>query len=213
MEHLAERCAGLCGCGQNEQAVLRAARSECRGQAEFVRTAQHPLALDATQLADLDHKIRRKLGTRERDGHLVADAVIFCTAHDLPLRAAAVVHFADAQTIRIRMLRGFLDFADDDVCDGAAGGLDALDFHARHREEIHECRHGRREFDEFTEPVERDFHRKLNRGGRGERGGFLFGGWFRFGEIIGHAFDAVLEQTHVEIDQVAKLALGKNEVV
>ena len=56
------------------------------------------------------------------------------------------------------MLHGFADLSDDDVRNGDAELDHVLDFHAREREQPDELRHIGREIDEFTEPVERDFH-------------------------------------------------------
>ncbi|MEI9893804.1 MAG: hypothetical protein WDN28_07850 [Chthoniobacter sp.] len=101
---------------------------------------------------------QHRAGQRQR--HLVADFVILRPAHDLPGRAGAIVHLAHAEPVGIRVWHAFANLRDDDIRDIHAVRFHAFHFHSSQREEIDELRHTRREFDEFAEPVKRDFHGK-----------------------------------------------------
>ena len=87
------------------------------GQLQFFGRAQHALALDTAQFAHLDGpalailagwQLRTHGGARHFDTH----AGIGCAADDVQQGARANIHFAHAQTVRVRVLHRLADFSD-----------------------------------------------------------------------------------------------------
>jgi len=144
--------AGRRGGRQDQQAlgILR--------QAQFLRAAQHSLALDAAQLADLDCKISCQHGPRQGQRDLVAGLVILRPANDLARMPAAVVHAAHAQPVGVRVRVGFENLGDDDVWKIRAARLDRRDLETRAREQLDECFDTAVPGDVILEPTERNFH-------------------------------------------------------
>ena len=126
--------------GQFQQAAM------VFGEFEFARRAQHALAFHAAQLADLDDEgfavfTGRQLGTDERAGNADADARIGCAADDVEQLSLADIDLADAQTVGIGMLLGFLDFAHHDMGKGRCHGLEFFDLQTGHGQRFSElCR-------------------------------------------------------------------------
>ncbi|MCY1374092.1 hypothetical protein D9M69_614090 [compost metagenome] len=132
-------------------------------QAEFTRRAQHALALDAAQLAQLDEErlavfTRRKLGADEGARHLDADTRIGRTAHDVQQGALPHVDLAHAQAIGIRVLHGFLDFADHDARERRRHRTALFDFEAAHGERFGQCGAVEGRVAELAQPGFRELH-------------------------------------------------------
>ena len=90
-------------------------------QLELARRAQHALALDAAQLAELDQErlavlAGRQFGARPgRSGTLMPTRAFGAPQTMLSRRALPRVDLAHAQAVGVRVLGGFLDFADHDL--------------------------------------------------------------------------------------------------
>ena len=124
---------------------------------EFARRAQHALALDATQLPELDQErlaivTGRQLGAHQRARDLDTDARIRCTAHDVEQGALPDIDLAHAQPIGIRMLLGRLDLADHDEAERRCGRLALLDLEPTHGERLGQFGAAERRVAEFAQP-------------------------------------------------------------
>ena len=56
--------------------------------------------------------------------------------------------------VGLRVLHGFFDLGHNHVRNGAAGGFDAFDLHPGHGQERDQFIYGRRQFDQFGQPVQ-----------------------------------------------------------
>ena len=111
--------------GQFQQAGM------VRRQLQFARRTQHALALDATQLADLDQKrfpilTRWQLGADQRHRHLDADPRIGRTAHDVKQFGLTDIHLAHAQAIGVGVLHCLPDLAHDNLGKGRRHGREVF---------------------------------------------------------------------------------------
>jgi hypothetical protein len=152
LEEFADGRADSCFSRQNEETFGIFA------EAELVGAAEHALAFDAAKFADFDGEIAGEFCAGQGERDFVPDLVVLRAADNLARGAGSVVDLADTEAVGLRVLHGFFDLGDDDVGDGAAGRFEAFDFHAGHGEERDQCIDGRRQLDQFTEPIERDFH-------------------------------------------------------
>ena len=124
---------------------------------ELARRAQHALALDAAQLAELDEEglavvARRQLGADQRQRHLDADARVGRAAHDVEQGALPRVDLAHAQAIGVGMLHRFLDLADHDLGEGRRHRPALFDLEAAHRERLGQFGAGKRRVAELAQP-------------------------------------------------------------
>ena len=131
------------------------------GEAEFLRTAHHALALDSPQLAGLDFEIPREHGTRQGEWNLVADFVIFGTTDDLARFRRAIVHFAHAQAVGIRVLGGLKNLGGDDMVDGSTALVDARHFKPRAAQEVFQFGCRKLAIHIITQPVDGNFHDRI----------------------------------------------------
>jgi hypothetical protein len=130
---------------------------------ELSRRAQHALAFDAAQLAELDHEglavfARRQLRSDERAGHVDARAHVRCAADDLQRRAGSGVDFADVQAVRVRMLRHRQHLGDDHAAERWCGRTGLFDFHAGHRQQFGQLGGGDRRIAVLAQPGFRKLH-------------------------------------------------------
>ena len=142
---------------------------------EFARRAEHALALDATQLAELDQEglailTGRQLGPHQRAGHLDADARVGRTADDVEQRIPADVDLAYAQAVRVGMLHGLLDLADDDAAERRRHGASLFDFEAAHGERLGQFGTGQRRVAELAQPGLGKLHSLFSQGSMGDAG-------------------------------------------
>ena len=154
-----------------EKVFDRRARSGLRRQdekplgvlrkAEFLGTAHHALALDSPQLAGLDFEIPRQHGTRKCQWNLVADFVIFGTTDDLARFRRAIVHFAHAQAVGIRVLGGLKNLGGDDMVDGSTSLVDTRHFKPRAAQEVFQFGCRKLAIHIITQPVDGNFHDRI----------------------------------------------------
>ena len=150
-----DRSAGS-GLGRQDEKPLGVLR-----KAEFLRAAHHALALDSTQLAGLDFKIPRQHSTRKCQWNLVADFIIFGTANDLTRFGRAIVHFANAQAVGIRVLGGLKNLGGDDMVDRCTALVDACDFKPRAAQEVFQFGCRKLAIHIITQPVDGNFHDRI----------------------------------------------------
>ena len=117
-----DRLADFCVGGKNQESVA------VFGKAEFTRTAKHPLRFDAAQFARLDFQIVHQHCARQSERNFVADLVVLRAANNLARLTAAVIDLANAQPIRVRMLRRRRDLRDDYVVEIRPALCDPFDF-------------------------------------------------------------------------------------
>ena len=127
------------------------------GQFEFARRAQHALAFDAAQLADLDQErfavfAGRQLGTHQRTGHPDADARIGRTTDDGEQTGLPHIHLAHAQAVGIGMLHGFHDFTDNDVGEWRRNWLEFFNLKSGHGQGFGELLGAERRVAKFAQP-------------------------------------------------------------
>ena len=127
-KQLGERCADRGRGIKNEQAHITLGPL---AETQFLGTAHHPLALDATELADLDLEIPRHDGAGLRERHLVPDLVVLGSADDLARRSAPVIDLADAEAIGVGMLDRLEDPGGDHLGRRDAVGLDGTHLQTR----------------------------------------------------------------------------------
>ena len=144
------------GLGRQDEKPLGVLR-----EAEFLRAAHHALALDSTQLAGLDFEIPREHGTRQGEWNLVADFVIFGTTDDLARFRRAIVHFAHAQAVGIRVLGGLENLGGDDMVDGGTALVDARHFKPRAAQEVFQFGRRKLAIHIITQPVDGNFHDRI----------------------------------------------------
>ncbi len=136
---------------KNEQAlgVLR--------DGQLLRGAEHPLGKLAAQLRFLDREIARQLRPRQRQRDLVAILVILRAADDLP-HALAIVHLADPQPVRVRVLDGRKNLPDHDIRAHHPRGRDMLHLRAGQRQLLQHLGNGNSEVNIVAKPAQREFH-------------------------------------------------------
>ncbi len=128
------------------------------GQLQFARRAQHALALDATQLRQLDLERRaalfgrRQLGADQRDRHLDARRDIRRTAHDVERLARAGVDLTHVELVGVRMLDHFQYAAHHDLRRRRRRGPQPFDFKAGHRQCVRQLVGRHLRIDESSQP-------------------------------------------------------------
>ncbi|ABA47491.1 hypothetical protein BURPS1710b_1895 [Burkholderia pseudomallei 1710b] len=144
--------------GQDHQAAV------VFGKLQFARRAEHPLALDAAQLRQLDREGRaaffggRQLRADERDRHLDARRDIRRAADDLQRRAGAGVDLANVELVGIRMLDHLEHAADDDLLGRRRGRAQRLDLEPRHRQRVRQLVRRQLRVDKGSQPGFRELH-------------------------------------------------------
>ena len=140
--------------------------------AQLLGRAQHAKALHAAQLADLDleglaigtgRQLGAHGGARDPDAH----ARVRCAADDVQQLGAAHIHLADAQTVGVGMLRGFLDFTDHDAGEGRRHRIQLFHFQTGHGQGIGQLLGGQVGVAVFAQPGFRKLHSQtLGRSGQ-----------------------------------------------
>ena len=127
-------------------------------EAELLRAAKHALGFHSAQFADLDLEIARQHSARQRERNFVAHLVVLRAAHDLPRGARAIVHLADAEAVRIRVLDAFAIRATTTL--GIATPSVAMPSTSIPASVSKSTSSGTLggKCDQFTQPVKRDFH-------------------------------------------------------
>src|SRR5438067_13776289 len=100
----------------------------------------------------------RQNRARQREWNFVADLIVFCTTNDLARLSAAVIHLANTQAIRVRVLRRCSDLRDDHLVEFRAALFDSLVFDPRKGEKLGQPFNAGRQLDEFAKPVDGEFH-------------------------------------------------------
>src|SRR5882724_4706484 len=95
-------------------------------EAELDWAAKHSFRFDAAQFAFSNLTSVRQLCPRQRERNFVANFVVGRTANNLAFGGAAVIDFANSQTISIRMARRRGDLRNDYVVDLRAVRLDVF---------------------------------------------------------------------------------------
>ena len=142
---------------QLQQAIAGLADPQLAGR------TQHALAFDAAQLAQLDQKrfsvgTGRQLGTDRRARHTDTCPRIGRTTHDVEQRSRANIHLANAQAVRVGMLRNRLDFADHDAAEWRGNRLERFHFQASHGERIRQLLGAQRGIAKSAQPGFRELH-------------------------------------------------------
>ena len=112
------------------------------GQFQLARRAQHALAFDTPQHAQLDLEGRRiigwrwQLGTHQRARHLDAHAHVRCAADDAERGTCTDVHLADIELVGIRMSLDCQHLAHDDMREGRRHSACGFHLHACHGQQV-----------------------------------------------------------------------------
>src|SRR4029077_7846498 len=110
-EKIGDGRTNLCIRRQNQEA------GSVFSEADLDWAAKHSCGFDAAQFAFTNLQSVRQLGARQRERNFIADCVIGRAANDLASRAAAIINFTDAKTIRIGMARCPSNLRDDHSVD------------------------------------------------------------------------------------------------
>ena len=146
--------------GQDVQAIgfFRNAQLACR--------AQHALALDTTQLAQLDLEhfaigAGWQLGPHGGARHFDAWAHIGRAAHDLQDRTGTRIDLTDVQTVGIGVLADFQHMTHHHAGERRSDGVQLFHFQARHGEQVGQLLRGQIRVAEATQPRLRELHERI----------------------------------------------------
>ena len=162
---------------------LQQARAFLRN-AQLAGGAQHAVAFNAAQLAQLDAKglaifARRQLGAHQRARHFDARPRVGRAAHDLQ-RLAARIHLAHAQTVGIGVLLRRLDFGHHDLAERRRGRAGFFHLKAAHRQGVSQLLGIQRRVAELAQPGFGELHFRGLNVGYFNCAGFVFLAFARF---------------------------------
>ena len=138
-------------CGQLQQAAMVV------GNLQLFGRAQHALAFNAAQLADLDDERLAvfawgQFGPHQGARHADAHAGIGRAADDIQQSALPHVHLAHAQAVGVGVLHGILDFTDHDLGERRGHGLEFFHFEAGHGQGVGQLLGRQGRVAEFAQP-------------------------------------------------------------
>ena len=146
-EKIGNRRANFCFRRQNQQARGVFAQAELNG------AAQHSFRIDAAQFAFSNFGPVRQFRAWEGQRNFIADFIVGGAANDLSFRAAPVIHFANGESIRIRMARRRGNLRNKHLLDLRAAGFDVFGLDSGARQQIGDLFRSPWKIDKFAQPI------------------------------------------------------------